>query len=191
MTDELAVASATNFVAHGQHFLDVVNQVAENENQESNLVLLLLALADLLAAGSRLGAVSDVLPELRFEPDDGREPELEELREKLTQALKGLDEYVEVIDPIVEPELEAGQITADLVAIASQIIYGMNHYLAGQITEAAWWWQYSYFSDWADRAVVALRVVQRLLIHARLDIPADVVQDAQFEALHSGILNLD
>ena len=50
MTDELAVASATNFVAHGQHFLDVVNQVAENENHESNLVLLLLALADLLAA---------------------------------------------------------------------------------------------------------------------------------------------
>ena len=96
MTDELAVASATNFVAHGQHFLDVVNQVA-----------------------------------------------------------------------------------------------GENHYLAGQITEAAWWWQYSYFSDWADRAVVALRVVQRFLIHARLDIPADVVQEAQFEALHSEILNLD
>src|SRR5699024_11344242 len=66
-----------------------------------------LALHDALPiclAGGRLGAIADVVPAERFEPDAGPESDLDELREKLAVLLEPVDAYVEVVDPL-DPDL--------------------------------------------------------------------------------------
>jgi hypothetical protein len=60
----------------------------------------------------------------------------------------------------------------------------MRHYQAGRVAESLWWWQFSYLSDWGERAAMALRVLQSLLSHIRLDADEEVVAEAEFDALH-------
>jgi hypothetical protein len=47
-----------------------------------------------------------------------------------------------------------------------------------------WWWQFSYLSSWGDSATRALRVLQAVLGHIRLDADSDTVAEAEFDALH-------
>ena len=35
--------------------------------------------------------------------------------------------------------------------------------------EALWWWQYSYVADWGNLASAALRALQSVVAHDRLD----------------------
>ena len=71
-----------------------------------------------------------------------------------------------------------------LVDIASALSHGLSHFDAGRRVEALWWWQFSYLSHWGERAAAALRVVQGLLAHVRLDADPDAVAEAEFDALH-------
>jgi hypothetical protein len=62
--------------------------------------------------------------------------------------------------------------------------HGLRHYDRGRVIEALWWWQFSYLSDWGERAAMALRVLHSLLAHVRLDADDDLVAEAEFDALH-------
>ncbi|MFD2356828.1 DUF5063 domain-containing protein [Nonomuraea ferruginea] len=40
--------------------------------------------------------------------------------------------------------------------------------------EALWWWQYSYFNTWGNHAGAAMRALQALAAHSRLDVAEEV-----------------
>lgn len=165
-------------------FLVLVRKVAEGESPDIAIPMLLLAVSQVLVTGARLGAISDVLPAQRFEPDLGSDEDVEDLRINLAELLSGLDDYVDVVDPLTTTEVAAGQISGDIADIAAALLHGLRHHTDGQISEALWWWQFSYLSSWGARAASALRVLQSVISHIRLDADEDVVAEAQFDALH-------
>ena len=182
--DEDLLAIATMTASQARTFLVTVTEVSAGAAPDAALPLLLLALADLTAAGASLGAITDVVPETRFEPDDGPDPDLDPLRIGLANALDGIDSYAEVPDPVLDDEVAGATISGDLATIAQALAQGLIHYDAGHTSEALWWWQFSYLQVWGDRAASSLRVVLSLLAHLRLDVRDDVAAEAEFEALH-------
>jgi hypothetical protein len=106
------------------------------------------------------------------------------LHASLANALEGLDDYGEIFDPIVPGGVVHGSLSGDLAEVASALDHGLHHFEAGRIDEALWWWQFSYLSSWGPRAASALRVVQSILGHLRLDADEEVVADAEFDALN-------
>jgi hypothetical protein len=168
-----------------QAFLDAVTEVATGSSQDIAIPVLLLALSQSLLAGARLGAITDVVPSERFEPDAGPDPDVDPVRASLANVFDGLDEYADIVDPLTNGEVVRGSLSDDLADIAADLAHGLRHYRAGRVDEALWWWQFSYLSTWGLRATTALRVLQSLLGHLRLDVDADTVADAEFEALHS------
>ena len=177
-------ALADDSAHEARTYLTTVTDIASGANPAAALPLGLLAVSQVLLMGARLGAIEDIVPEDRFEVDPGPDVELDPLRESLTNLLEGLDEYADVVDPVTEPALTTGSVSNDLAAVASALAHGLRHYDAGRILEALWWWQFSYLSDWGERAASALRVLQALLAHVRLDADADAVSEAEFDALH-------
>lgn len=159
-------------------------EVASGEAPGAALPVLLLAVGQLCGAGARVGAVVDVVPEERFEPDPGPDSDLEELRARLHAILGGLDTYCDLADPVLSGKVVGGSLSADLVAIAADLEHGRLHYAAGSVTEAMWWWQFSYLSSWGERAAAALRVLLTLLSHVRLDADDEQVMEAEMAALH-------
>jgi hypothetical protein len=97
--------------------------------------------------------------------------------------LEGVDEYAEVVDPVLGAEVTASSLSGDLAAIAGSLAQGLRHFEAGQTLEALWWWQFSYLSAWGERAASVLRVLQTLLGHLRLDVDDDVAAEAEYDAL--------
>lgn len=181
--DDLAgIADLTAGEVRG--YLDAVTEVAAGSATETALPVLLLATSQVLVTGARLGAIADVLPAERFEPDPGPDADVDPVRTGLANLLEGVDEYAEVQDPMTRPDVEPGSLSGDLAEIALALVHGLRHYEAGRVSEALWWWQFSYLSAWGDRAACALRVLQSLLAHLRLDADEDVVADAEFDALH-------
>lgn len=175
------IADAVASQARG--FLTTITEVAAGSAPDASLPLLLLALSDLLASGARLGATTDVVPPSRFEPDVGPDADLEPLRTNLANLFDGIDEYVEVVDPLLGPEVEEATISGDLVAIAGALTQGLAHHERGHVLEALWWWQFSYLSDWGERAASTLRAIQTILAHVRLDVDDDVAAEAEYDAL--------
>ncbi|MCC2314370.1 DUF5063 domain-containing protein [Cellulomonas xiejunii] len=175
------IADAVASEARG--FLTTVTEVAAGSAPDASLPLLLLALSDLLAAGARLGATTDVVPPSRFEPDVGPDADLEPLRANLANLFDGIDEYVEVVDPLLGAEVEEATISGDLVAIVGALTQGLAHHERGHVLEALWWWQFSYLSDWGERAASTLRAIQTILAHVRLDVEDDVAAEAEYDAL--------
>jgi len=180
-------ALAAAMAAESERFLATLTEVAAGAHTDAAMSLLLLAVADLSAAGARLGAVVDVVPPERFEPDDGTDPDTDPLRLGLANLLDGLDEYREVPDPLVDNVSVTATLSADLAEVALALRHGLLHHRAGNVIEALWWWQFSYLSNWGDRAASALRTLLSVLSHVRLDVPADVAADAQFDALHAEV----
>jgi len=166
-------------------YLDAVTEVAAGSQPETALPVLLLAVSQVLQTGARLGAILDVLPEEKFEPDPGPDADVEPVRSGLANLLDGLDEYADVVDPLTDPEAARGMLSDDLADVAAALAHGLRHYEQGQLVEALWWWQFSYLSTWGDRAASALRVLLSVLAHLRLDADDEVVAEAQFEALHT------
>ncbi|HET8617236.1 MAG TPA: DUF5063 domain-containing protein [Actinomycetales bacterium] len=176
----LAADTATNARA----YLESTTTVASGTSPDVALPVILLALSQVLLAGARLGAIADVVPSERFEPDSGPEPDVDPLRAALENVLEGIDDYGEVFDPIVPGGPVAGTLSGDLATVASDLAHGLRHFEAGRVDEALWWWQFSYLSSWGARAASALRVVQSILSHLRLDADEETVADAEFDALH-------
>jgi hypothetical protein len=167
-----------------QTFLDTVTEVAAGSAPDTAIPVLLLASSQILLAGARLGAITDVVPSERFEPDAGPDADIDPVRTGLANLLEGLDEYADIVDPLTSGELVEGRLSDDLADIAADLAHGLDHYRAGRIDEALWWFQFSYLSTWGVRATSALRVLQSMLGHLRLDVDADTVADAEFEALN-------
>ncbi|GAA4350460.1 DUF5063 domain-containing protein [Angustibacter luteus] len=165
-------------------YLEATTTVASGTSPDVALPIVLLAVSQVLVAGARLGAIGDVIPTERFEPDSGPEPDVDPLHGALSNVLVGLDEYADVVDPVVSGEVVAGSLSGDLATVASDLSHGLRHFEAGRVDEALWWWQFSYLSSWGTRAASALRVVQSILAHLRLDADDELVADAEFDALH-------
>ena len=177
------LALARTMADEGRDYLSTVTEVASGSNPDAAIPLLLLAVSDLLATGARLGAMLDVVPPERFEPDIGPEPDVDALRIALANALEGLDEFAEIVDPVVGAEVGTGSLSGDLVTIAGAVAQGLRHFEENRILEALWWWQFSYLSGWGERASSVLRVLQVLLGHLRLDVEDDVAAEAEYDAL--------
>lgn len=180
--DLTALGVATSQVA--DRYLTTVREVAAGSSPDAAIPLLLLAVADLAAAGARLGAIVDIMPTDRFEPDDGPEGDTEALRTSLANVLDGIDDYREVADPLISAEVGDGALSSDLATIAQALLAGLQHHRAGHASEALWWWQFSYLSSWGERAASAMRVLLTLIAHLRLDVDDELAAEAEFEALH-------
>ena len=165
-------------------FVGTVRQVATGAAPDTAIPYLLLGLSQVIVLGTRLGAIQDVVPDERFEADPGDDADLELVRAGLARLFEGLDEYCEVVDPVTTGEVTEGSLSNDLVSICVDLLHGLTHYEQGRELEALWWWQFSYLSSWGDRAASALRVLQAILAHIRLDADEDAVAEAEFEALH-------
>lgn len=177
-------ALAERTATEAEHFLTTVTEVASGSNPDAAVPLVLLAVSDLVAAGSRLGAIVDIVPDERFEPDDGPDPDVDPLRTALVNLFADLDDYVLATDPLLSTTLSRGSLSGDLAAISQALSLGLVHYRAGHALEALWWWQYSYVALWGDAAANALRVLLSVLAHLRLDVDDDIAADAEFDALH-------
>jgi hypothetical protein len=165
-----------------ESFLIALREIARSENQATAVPMLLLEISQLMLAGGRLGAITDVVPVERFEPDAGPDPDLDELRERLGYLLADVDVYTEVFDPYgQELELLHGRLSDDLAGIAAALVHGLKHHRAGRIDEALWWWQFSYLSSWGAEAGAVLRALHSVVAHARLDSVADDAGDGKDE----------
>ncbi|MBO3083121.1 DUF5063 domain-containing protein [Cellulomonas fengjieae] len=169
--------------AEARSYLITVTEVASGANPDASLPLLLLAVSDVLAAGARLGATTDVVPSERFEPDLGPDPDVDPLHANLANVFEGIDEYAAIVDPLLGVDVQQATVSGDLVAIAGALAQGLRHYETGGVLEALWWWQFSYLSDWGERASSVLRTLQTMLAHLRLDVEDDVAAEAEYDAL--------
>ncbi len=169
LSDHMAGAAA--------QFVRGVEAVASAGTPDESVSILLLELSSLLAAGAPLGAIEDVVPDDRFEPDAGAEPDIDKLRNRLHELLGPVDDYVEVFDPYAGPEVMAARLSDDLSQITSDLLHGLAHHASGRPLEALWWWQFSYLSTWGPAASAALRALQSLVAHVRLEVPLDTDVD--------------
>jgi len=151
-----------------------VREIARGDEPGGAVALLLLEVSQLLLAGGRLGAIGDVVPTERFEPDAGPDPDIDELRERLAKILGPIDAYVELFDPYeTPPSAVRFLLSDDLSGVVGDLIHGLQHYKAGRAIEALWWWQFSYVSHWGTHASAALRALQSVVAHDRLDVSSE------------------
>ena len=154
-----------------ESFLLALQAIARGDATGGQAIsLLLLEVSQVLLAGGRLGVHTDFLPADEYEPDAGPDPDLDAMRLRLAVLLEGVDAYTEVFDPYVDPpELVSSLLSDDLSSIASALAHGMRHYRAGRVSEALWWWQFSYMSTWGTEASAVLRALQSVISHDRFD----------------------
>jgi hypothetical protein len=164
-----------------ESFLIAVRAIARGEATGGEAIsLLLLVVSQVLLAGGRLGVQADFQPADEYEPDPGPDPDLDEMRHRLAVLLEGVDAYTEVFDPYVDPpELVCNLVSDDVTSITSALAHGLRHFKAGRISEALWWWQFSYVASWGAEASGVLRALQSVVAHDRLD--------AEFESEQSDV----
>jgi len=164
------LASAT--ADHARDYLDALEAVASGDSPDTTLPVLLLAVSQVLFTGAQLGALADVETD---SPAAQQGPEVvsdgDELRAGLARVLDGLDEYADIVDPLTSPEVVRGLLSDDLADVAAALTQGLRHYDDGDGLGALWWWQFSYLSDWGERAAAALRGLHSVFAHLRLDRP--------------------
>ncbi|MEE1756774.1 DUF5063 domain-containing protein [Streptomyces sp. SP18CS02] len=155
-----------------ESFIVATTEVAKGDEPDSAVPFLLLEVSQLLLAGGRLGAHEDILPEERYEPDTGPDVDVDELRMRFAAMLDPVDVFSEVFDPYEPRKAPVPcRISDNLADIVMDLRHGLAHYRAGRTTEALWWWQFSYFSNWGPTASATLRALQSLVSHVRLDQP--------------------
>jgi hypothetical protein len=162
-----------------ESFLLALRAIARGEATGGEAIsLLLLVVSQVLLAGGRLGVQEDFLPQEQYEPDPGPDPDLDGMRHRLAVLLGGVDAYTEVFDPYVDPpELVSSLVSDDLTSIAASLAHGLRHYKAGRVSEALWWWQFSYVASWGGEASATLRALQSVIAHDRLDLEFESEQE--------------
>jgi uncharacterized protein DUF5063 len=151
-------------------FLDGVERLANGDAGDEAIPLLLLEVSQILLAGAQLGATTDVILAGNLEPEVGDDPDLDDLRVGLARQLPDCDDYAELFDPYADTQATPFRLSDDIAAVAADLIHGLQHYQADRKLEALWWWQYSYFNHWGTHAGAALRALQSVVAHARLDV---------------------
>jgi hypothetical protein len=171
LPDEFAVQIADSV----NSFVLSVSEIAKGDEPGSAISLLLLEVSQLLLTGGRLGAIEDVLPDDRYEPDTGAGDAdgEDELRERLAALLAPIDVYHEVFDPYgpAEEPPNTFRVSDDLAGVVADLRHGIAHYQAGRVPEALWWWQFSYLANWGSTTTAVLRALHSLVAHVRLDSP--------------------
>jgi Domain of unknown function (DUF5063) len=152
-----------------ESYLVALQAMSREENPGTVVPLLLVEVSQVLFAGARLGAQRDFAPQLEYQPDVGPDPDLDAMRLRLARLLDSVDTYTYNFDPYV-PDIVEAQLSDDLTAIANDLANGLRHHRAGNISEALWWWQFSYLASWGESASAALRALQSVVAHDRLDI---------------------
>ena len=172
-----------------ESFLLALRAIAREADSGRAISLLLLEISQVLLAGARLGAQQDFTPVAEYQPDVGPEADLDEMRLALAEMLGGVDTYSFVFDPYL-PELVESQLSDDLTSIATDLENGLRHYRLGNVSEALWWWQFSYVSSWGNLAGAALNALLSVVSHDRLDADPPVEEESQLavadEMLESG-----
>ena len=176
---------AEKMQSHVRAYISTVSEVASGAAPGAELSLLLLATSDLLACGAHLAAITDVVPAERFEPDAADDIDVDPLRVALAKMFDGFDDYLEVVDPVLSAEVGPATLSGDIACIVEELAKGLAHYDEGHELEALWWWQFSFLSLWGERTASALRVLQSVLAHLRLDVDDDVAAEAEYDALHA------
>jgi hypothetical protein len=151
-----------------ESFLVAVQAMSREENPGTAVPLLLVEVSQVLFAGARLGAQRDFAPRLEYQPDVGPDPDLDEMRLRLARLLDSVDMYTYNFDPYA-PDIVEAQLSDDLTSIANDLANGLRHFRAGNVSEALWWWQFSYLASWGECASAALRALQSVIAHDRLD----------------------
>ncbi len=151
-----------------ESFLVALQAMSREEEAGTVVPLLLVEVSQILFAGARLGAQRDFAPALEYQPDVGPDPDLDAMRLRMARLLDSVDTYTYNFDPYV-PEIVQGQLSDDLTSIATDLANGLKHFRAGNVSEALWWWQFSYLASWGDNASAALRALQSVVAHDRLD----------------------
>ena len=151
-------------------FLDGIERLANGDAGDEAVPLLLLEVSQILLAGAQLGATTDVILAGNLEPEVGDDPDLDDLRVGLARQLPDCDDYAELFDPYADTQATPFRLSDDIAAVAADLIHGLQHYQADRKLEALWWWQYSYFNHWGTHAGAALRALQSVVAHARLDV---------------------
>jgi hypothetical protein len=167
MSDDIQLAQ--DVALDARSFLETLEAVASGEAGSQAISLLLLDVARICVSGAQLGALTDVILESNVEPVVPSMPDVDELRVRLAEELKPVDEYVEVFDPYGEEELVAYSLSDDLTEIAGDLLHGLRHFDAGRGEESLWWWQFTYLNHWGNHAGAALRALQSVVAHVRLD----------------------
>lgn len=165
--DDDLLQLADGIAASAARFVSTLEAVAQGVGSDHAVALLLLEVSDVLAMGARLGAISDVVPEGRFEPDAGREPDVDRLRDGLGEQLAPVDFYLEVFDPYADVEIVSARLSDDLAQVAADLLHGLAHHAAGRTIEALWWWQTTYLGSWGDAAASSLRALHSIISHVR------------------------
>jgi hypothetical protein len=159
-----------------ESFLVALQAIVRDEDGGRAISLLLLEVSQVLLAGARLGAQADFTPEQEYQPDVGPDPDLDAMRLKLARMLDSVDTYSYNFDPY-DSDLVTSQLSDDLTSIATEVANGLRHYRAGNVGEALWWWQFSYVASWGNNASAALRALQSIVAHDRLDAEFEVEQE--------------
>ena len=171
-----------------QSFLLALDAIAREADAGRAISLLLLEVSQVLLAGARLGAQNDFTPNQEYQPDIGPEIDLDDTRMRLATMLDSIDTYSFVFDPYV-PEVVDSQLSDDLTSIATDLDNGLRHFNNGHVTEALWWWQFSYVSSWGNLAGAVLNALLTVVAHDRLDVEVDL--DADVVAVADEILDGD
>jgi hypothetical protein len=151
-----------------ESFLVSLQAMSREENAGTVVPLLLVEVSQILFTGARLGAQRDFAPSLEYQPDVGPDPDLDAMRLRLARLLDSVDTYTFNFDPYV-PEITTAQLSDDLTSIATDLANGLRHFRSGNISEALWWWQFSYVATWGNNASAVLRALQSVVAHDRLD----------------------
>lgn len=167
-----------------ESFLVAVQAMSHEENAGTVVPLLLVEVSQILFAGARLGAQRDFTPTNKYQPDVGPDPDVDAMRLRLARLLDPVDTYTYNFDPY-DPEIVEALLSDDLTTMATDLANGLRHFRAGDLAEALWWWQYSYLANWGDSASAALRALQSVIAHDRLDTvyESEVDQIAAAEAV--------
>ena len=164
--DAETLAFAEQIADQVASFLLALRAIAQENDAGRAVSLLLLEISQVLLAGARLGAQRDFTPREEYQPDVGPEPDLDEMRMRLAAMLDNVDTYSFVFDPYV-PEVVESQLSDDLASIATDLDTGLRHFRLGHVTEALWWWQFSYVSNWGNLAGAALNALLSVVSHDR------------------------
>ena len=169
-----------------ESFLVALQAMSREESAGTVVPLLLVEVSQILFAGARLGAQQDFTPSAEYQPDVGPDPDLDAMRLRLARLLDSVDTYSYNFDPY-DPEIVQAQLSDDLTGIATDVANGLRHFRAGNVAEALWWWQFSYVADWGNLASAALRALQSVVAHDRLD--ADFESESELIAVAEAVLD--
>ena len=168
---------AQDVALDARSYLETLEAVAAGEAGAQAISLLLLDVARICVAGAQLGALTDVILQSNVEPIVPSVPDIDALRVRLAEELEPVDEYTEVFDPYGDNELVPYFLSDDLTEIAGDLVHGLRHFDAGRVEESLWWWQFTYLNHWGNHAGAALRALQAVVAHVRLDAVPELTPD--------------